>query len=113
MRDKIAAMLDREPVGVIDDHGLERLASGEVHGATVFDPSFKDEANYHLFLHPPTGGEVAAAMDRIEEELTDLYNHDEMGGTARYLLSVLHGETRTMRECAGIPKDATEGVEDV
>jgi hypothetical protein len=42
------------------------------------------------------------ALKRIEQELTDLQNHDEMGGTARYLLSVLHGNTSTMRELTGV-----------
>jgi hypothetical protein len=38
------------------------------------------------------------ALGRIRTELEDLVTHDEMGGTARYLLSVLRGETTPMRD---------------
>lgn len=61
-------------------------------------------------LHSSTPSEsdyekrLYAQLERIEGELNDLLSHDEMGGTARYLLGVLHGETRTMRECAGFPR---------
>ena len=72
----------------------------------------RDDGYWVLRISPPASRE-REALERIEQELSDLLPHSEMGGTARYLLSVLHGETLTMRECARIPKDAilSEGGE--
>ena len=49
------------------------------------------------------------ALERIGGELEDISGHDEMGSTAQYLLSVLHGETRPMRDFA---RTALEKVKD-
>ena len=46
---------------------------------------------------------------RIHEELTDLCNHDEMGGTARYLLAVLNRDVQTMRESIATRALESEG----
>jgi len=74
---------DREPVAWVSPRKLRLL--GGSRGANrkwvQVSPFPHDEHDQALYLHPPTGGEVVAAMDRIEEEVPTIGEHGE---DARY-----------------------------